>query len=400
MVGGTRDEPWASPESPRLDLFDVAPDGIVIVDEDGLIVTANERAGGLFGYAPGELTGEPLESLIPKRFRSHHADLAQDLHGPADPATDGGDAGAVRPPQERRGIPDRRESQRLSRCERPARSDRFRPRRHGATPDGGRAARASELLVDNVTDYAIFMLDPSGRVASWNRGAERIKGWSADEIIGRHFSVFYVPEDIAAGLPERDLERAVADGRADGEGWRVRAGGQRFWAETTLAAVRHENGTLRGFANVTRDRTESRQTRARLEAVADMNRTVLEGRPEDDVLAVIVGRARAMVAATLVAIWTPDAKTDALTVVCAEGDGAAMLSGTSTPRDSLLGGVLRASSSEVVSDLSRRRTRCRASWPTRGWARHSSFRSRRRVTASECSGSCSRGAGSHCSPTK
>ena len=136
------------------------------------------------------------------------------------------------------------------------------------------------LLVEGAADHAIFMLDPSGRVVTWNPGAERIKAWRADEILGRHFSVFYLPEDVASGQPERDLERAAAEGRAQSDGWRVRANGQRFWAETTLSAVRDENGTLRGFAKVTRDRTESHQARARLESVGELNRAVLERRSE------------------------------------------------------------------------------------------------------------------------
>lgn len=118
------------------------------------------------------------------------------------------------------------------------------------------ALRASEesfrLLVDGVGDHAIYMLDTTGRVMTWNPGAQRIKGWSADEILGQHFSVFYTREDVATGQPERDLEHATTEGRFQGEGWRVRAGGQRFWAETTLSALRDEVGTLRGFAKVTR----------------------------------------------------------------------------------------------------------------------------------------------------
>src|SRR5207302_733470 len=94
------------------------------------------------------------------------------------------------------------------------------------------------LLVEGIGDHALMMLDQSGRVMTWNPGAERIKGWAADEIIGRNFSVFYVPEDVAAGQPARDLERAAAEGRAQDAGWRVRGDGTRFWAETTLSAVR------------------------------------------------------------------------------------------------------------------------------------------------------------------
>jgi len=112
------------------------------------------------------------------------------------------------------------------------------------------------LLIEAVQDYAIFMLDPAGNVASWNRGAQRIKGYSHDEIIGRHFSTFYTEQDIAAGKPARELATAAAEGRVEDEGWRVRRDGSRFWANVTISAVRDANGTLLGFAKVTRDMTD------------------------------------------------------------------------------------------------------------------------------------------------
>src|SRR5580693_10394019 len=125
------------------------------------------------------------------------------------------------------------------------------------------ALHASEerfrLLVDAVSDYALLMLDPSGNVVSWNTGAERIKGYKADEIIGRHFSCFYLPEAIAKGHPEAELRIAAADGRYVEEGWRVRKDGSRFLAEVVITAIRNNNGELAGFAKVTRDITERRK---------------------------------------------------------------------------------------------------------------------------------------------
>ena len=119
-------------------------------------------------------------------------------------------------------------------------------------------ARRFRLLVESVKDYAIFMLDPSGRVSSWNAGAERIKGYRAQEIIGQHFSKFYPPEDIEAGKCERELEVATRDGRFEEEGWRLRKDGTRLWANVTITALRNGEGTLVGFAKVTRDLTERR----------------------------------------------------------------------------------------------------------------------------------------------
>ncbi len=125
------------------------------------------------------------------------------------------------------------------------------------------ALRASEecfrLLVDGTRDYAIFMLDPEGRVASWNPGAQRIKQYRAEEIIGRHFSCFYPAEDIAAGKPAEELRVAIAVGRYEEEGWRLRKDGSRFWANVVITALRDEQGTLRGFSKITRDMTDRKQ---------------------------------------------------------------------------------------------------------------------------------------------
>jgi PAS domain S-box-containing protein len=125
------------------------------------------------------------------------------------------------------------------------------------------ALRLSEergrLLVGSVRDYAIYMIDPTGRVVSWNRGAEQIKGYSADEIVGRHFSCFYPPEAVAAGAPEHALRVAAEAGRFEDETWRVRKDGSRFWADVVITAIRDDNGTLLGYAKVTRDLTERKR---------------------------------------------------------------------------------------------------------------------------------------------
>jgi PAS domain S-box-containing protein len=128
--------------------------------------------------------------------------------------------------------------------------------------------RASEerfrLLVQSVTDYAIYMLDPDGKVSSWNAGAQRFKGYTADEIIGEHFSRFYTDEDRTARVPHRALETARKDGRFEAEGWRVRKDGTRFWASVIIDTIRGEDGLILGFAKVTRDLTEKRATEEEL----------------------------------------------------------------------------------------------------------------------------------------
>jgi PAS domain S-box-containing protein len=115
------------------------------------------------------------------------------------------------------------------------------------------------LLLENVRDYAIFMLDERGRITTWNVGAERIKGYRADEIIGQHFSRFYPAEDVRAGKCDMELERAARDGRFEDEGWRIRKDGSRFWANVVITALRDSNGKVFGFAKVTRDLTERKR---------------------------------------------------------------------------------------------------------------------------------------------
>lgn len=136
------------------------------------------------------------------------------------------------------------------------------------------ALRESEerfrLLVQGVKDYAIFMLDPEGRVATWNEGAQRIKGYTAEEIIGRHFSTFYQEEAVASQFPQYELEVATREGRFEDEGWRVRKDGSLFWANVVITALRDSTGELVGFAKVTRDLTERQKAQQR--ALADARR--------------------------------------------------------------------------------------------------------------------------------
>lgn len=131
------------------------------------------------------------------------------------------------------------------------------------------ALRRSEerfrLLVQGVTDYAIYMLDPNGRVSSWNAGAQHFKGYTADEIIGEHFSRFYPPEDRAAGVPQRALQTARDEGRFEAEGWRLRKDGSRFWASVVVDPIHDDDGKLIGFTKITRDLTERKKSQEALE---------------------------------------------------------------------------------------------------------------------------------------
>jgi PAS domain S-box-containing protein len=132
------------------------------------------------------------------------------------------------------------------------------------------------LFVEGVQDYAIFMLDTDGRVATWNAGAERAKGYKASEIIGRHFSSFYPEEDVRARKPQRLLDLALKEGRAEDEGWRVRKDGTKFWANVTITPVRDSRGKLLGFGKVTRDLSERRRTEIALRRSEERSRLFID----------------------------------------------------------------------------------------------------------------------------
>jgi PAS domain S-box-containing protein len=146
-----------------------------------------------------------------------------------------------------------------------------------ATDPGGQQAQKSEtpgselfrLLVDSVRDYAIFVLDPTGHVLTWNEGAQALKGYTSQEIVGQHFSKFYLPEAIQSGWPARELALAEREGRFADEGWRVKKDGSSFWASVTITAMRGPNGQLTGFAKVTRDMTERKKWEERIQ---DLNK--------------------------------------------------------------------------------------------------------------------------------
>jgi PAS domain S-box-containing protein len=132
------------------------------------------------------------------------------------------------------------------------------------------ASESSELfrlLVEGIREYAIFVLDPEGFVLTWNPGAQALKGYSKDEIVGKHFSTFYLPEAVQSGWPQRELALAEKEGRFADEGWRVRKDGTSFWASVVISALRASDGTLTGFAKVTQDLTERRQTEERIQTL-------------------------------------------------------------------------------------------------------------------------------------
>ena len=262
------DEP-ASPEPAAAEfaqfvsegLFNLSPDAILVTDQSGIIRAANPRTAELFGYSAAELTGLPIDSLVPARFRQRHPAHRENY--------------TAHPRTRQMGAAMNLFGLRKDGTEFPV-DIMLKPVETASGPvvlsfvrditeqrAAVEALRANDqqlrTVIESVRDYAIYMLDRDGYVATWNPGGERIKGYTADEIAGKHFSRFFTQEDIDRGHPAELLRLAASRGRVEEEGWRIRKDGSRFWSDSILTAIRDSAGEVTGYAKVTRDFTDRKR---------------------------------------------------------------------------------------------------------------------------------------------
>ena len=277
-----QDEPHASENRPTgfaqatiEHLFEFSPDGILVTDGQGIIREANPRVAELFGYEKGELIGQPIETLVPQRFRGRHPHHRENY--------------SAHPRARQMGAAMNLWGLRKDGSEFPV-DIMLKP----VSAEAGSAVlsiirdvteqheaqeqlRANDLrlrsIVESVNEYAIYLLDTEGHVLTWNPGAERIKGYTSEEAIGLHFSRFLTQEDIEKGHSADLLRRAARLHRVEEEGWRVRKDGSRFWANVVLTAIRDSTGAVTGYAKVTRDVTETRQ--AQESVIAELSSLLL-----------------------------------------------------------------------------------------------------------------------------
>lgn len=256
-------------------LFEFSPDAILVTDKDGTVRAANPRAVEMFGYTQAELIGHPVEMLVPARFRAGHPRHRENY--------------GAHPRTRQMGAALNLSGLRKDGTEFPV-DIMLKPVETDDGPavvtfirDATEQRAAQEALrqndarlrsiLESIGDSAIYMLDREGHVLTWNPGAERLKGWANDEVLGLHFSRFFTDEDLAQGRPTELLRQAVARGRIEDEGWRVRKDGSRFWANTVLTAIHDSTGAVTGFSKITRDFTERKE--AQESVIAELSSLLL-----------------------------------------------------------------------------------------------------------------------------
>jgi formate hydrogenlyase transcriptional activator len=256
-------------------LFDVSPDAIFVTDAHGLIRGANPRAAELFGYTQAELFGLAIENLVPERFRARHPAHRENYNAHPRARQMGAALNLFGLRKDGTEFPVDIMLKPIETASGPVVLSFVRDasEQRAAMEEMRRSDHQLRSIIESVRDYAIYLLDPEGSVMTWNPGAERLKQYSPDEILGKSFSHFFTQEDIDRDRPAAILRLAAQRGRFEEEGWRVRKDGSRFWAHATLTAILDSAGRLTGFAKVTQDMTESKQ--AQESVIAELSSLLL-----------------------------------------------------------------------------------------------------------------------------
>jgi PAS domain S-box-containing protein len=256
-------------------LFEFSPDAILVSDGNGVMRAANPRAEELFGYASEELIGQPVEMLVPARFRGGHPRHRENYS--AHPRTRQMGAALYLYGLRKDGteVPVDIMLKPIETADGPAVVTFIRDATEQRAAQEALRLNDARLrsIVESIGEYAIYMLDREGHVLTWNPGAERIKGYKADEVLGLHYSRFFTQEDLEQGRPAELLRQAIQKNRVEEEGWRVRKDGSRFWASVVITAIHDSSGAVTGFSKITRDMTEHKQ--AQESVIAELSSLLL-----------------------------------------------------------------------------------------------------------------------------
>jgi len=252
-------------------VVEAAPNGLLMTNEKGIIVLANSQTEKLFHYSKKELLGQSIDMLLPERFRRKHSPNRASFHTAPKAGPMGGGREFLGLRKDGSEFPveiglnpimmptgTHVLASIMDITERKAIDERVR-----------QSEKRFRSMIENVKDHAIFMLDVQGRVLTWNKGAERLRGYESEEIIGEHYRCFFPIEDQERGKPEQILKTVLAEGQCEDEGWHLRKDGSKFWANVVITAVRNGGTKLLGFSVVTRDQTRRRKTEEQLRLVKE-----------------------------------------------------------------------------------------------------------------------------------
>ena len=345
-----------APQSTHVGLFEqlleAVPDAVVIVDADGRIALVNRQTESVSGYSRDELVGMAVEALVPEGLRGGHVRHRTAYQASPTVRSMGGHLDirfrrkdGTEFPADIALSPVSTEQGALV-----VASVRDITERKRAEAELRHAEERFRLVVEGVRDYAIFMLDPGGHVSSWSPAAARLKGYEAEEIIGRPFSVFHPQADVDGGKPARELREAAETGRYEEGGWRVRKDGSRFWANVVITAIHDPGGELVGFAKITRDVTERKRADDRLRAVLEIAQATLAGGGVDQLLQLIVRRSRGLVEADISIVTLVETGAETLVVAAADGPREAAILGRQVPLANTITAQVLASRRTLLFD--------------------------------------------------